>query len=208
MPRQLGVAERRRQPYWDTLIRGSGAAGAATWAPRTIGALANSPIRLFSSAGTGDHAITNMEGAGQFPGDEMFNIYAMRVNLYFNQCATAGGLTDYHFYHRAVSQLFWEFKVSAKQMFLAPSFFLPAGGGLHGDLGTSTDVYFTNGVPSNEAVTELVKPISLEVRQSFQVNCTVAACGGFNWATDMGNLTAGSAYVSFIIDGVHLRDVV
>ena len=67
-------------------------------------------------------------------------------------------------------------------------------------------MYFTNGAPSSQAVLELVKPISLEVRQNFAVNCTIASCGAVNFATSMAALTAGEAWIAFIIDGIHLRD--
>ena len=62
MSKVRGAKERRHQPFWDTLIRGDVAGG---FQPRTN--LAGSPIRLFTSASTGNMAITNMEGAGSFP---------------------------------------------------------------------------------------------------------------------------------------------
>lgn len=203
MPRMENVKERLRKPFWDSLIRGT--PGAFT--PRTAASLASSPIKLFRSANTGDVAVTNMQSAGQFPSNDLYNVYALRVNLFFRGCTSLGGLTDFIMYHRAISQLFWELVIASKQAFQSPTSFLPAGGGLFGDVGSSTDVYFVNGNPTQSAALELAKPLSIEKQQTFEVNCTISACGTANFATDMAALTAGEVYIWFGLDGIYMRDV-
>jgi hypothetical protein len=204
MPKILGAKEKRHQPFWDTLIRGT---APATWTPRQDTALASSPIRLFSSATSGNFAVTNMDGpGGQFPSDQTYRILAMRVWLYFRGCG-GGGLNDFIMYHRASTQLFWELEVAGKQAFICPTPYLPMGGGLFGDVGGDTNVYFNNGVPSQEAIMKLGRAISLPMRQNFVVKCTIAALGAQNFATDMTTITQGEVHISYFIDGLHVRDI-
>jgi hypothetical protein len=134
-------------------------------------------------------------------------VLALRVWLYFRGSASAGGLTDHIMYHRATSQLFWELQVAQKQAFTAPTWYLPAGGGLFGDVGNDTTVYFVNGSPSQEAIMKLARSVALPARQNFLVSCSITALGTANFATDMANLTAGEASVGYMIDGIHVRDI-
>jgi hypothetical protein len=196
-----GVKERRHQPFWDTLIRGNVAGG---FTPRTT--IAGSPIRLFTAASTGNVALTNMEGSGAFPSDQSYRVLALRTWLYFRAC-TGGGATDHLMYHHAMAQLFWELVIQNKQAFTAPTFYLPAGGGLFGDVGSDTTVYFNNGVPSQESICKLARSIAIPARQNFLVNATVAALGSADLATDITGLTAGEVSIGYMIDGLHVRDV-
>lgn len=78
----------------------------------------------------------------------------MRVGLLFRGCAgTVAGLVlnDHIMYHHAISCLFWELQVQGKTYFEAYTHYLPLGGGLFGDVGADSSVYFNNGVPSNAA---------------------------------------------------------
>jgi len=206
MPKIRGAREKRHQPFWDTLIRGT----TGNTEPRTAAALAGGNIRLFTAAGGGNIAITNMEGQGQFPSDQTYRILAMRVWLHFRGFAGVSGgiaLNDFIMYHRASCQLFWELQVAGKQAFLAPTPYLPLGGGLHGDVGSDTSVYFNNGTPSQGALMKLARSIALPARQNFYVQTYIQACGGTNWATDMAAQTAGEVNVGFFIDGLHVRDI-
>lgn len=202
MAKVLGARERRHQPYWDTLIRGT----AGNFSPRTAAALASSPIKLFRTSSTGDIAITNMDSAGQFPSDQTFRVMALRVWLHFRGIS-GGSLTDHIMYHRASTQLWWQLTVQNKEAFVAPTPYLPMGGGLHGDCGSSTDVYFNNGTPSQAATAKLARSISLSKRQNFEVACTVSAVGATNFATNMAAVTAGEVDIRFFIDGLHVRDI-
>jgi hypothetical protein len=203
MAKVLGARERRHQPYWDTLIRGT----AASFQPRTAASLASSPIKLFRASNTGDIAITNMDSSGQFPSDQTFRVMALRVWLHFRGVGSAGGLTDHIMYHRASTQLWWQLTVQNKEAFVAPTPYLPMGGGLHGDVGSSTDVYFNNGTPSQQATAKLARSISLSKRQNFEVACTISAVGATNFATDMAAVNAGEVDIRFFLDGLHVRDI-
>ena len=110
-------------------------------------------------------------------------------------------------YHHAVLCLYWTLNIDQKRYFVAPTWYLNAGGGLYGDLGTSTDVYFTNGVPGASEIMTLDRPIPLVRQQPFQVQCTVAAVGTANLSTDIAALTAGEVNIQFVLDGLKLRDV-
>lgn len=202
MPKIVGAKEKRHQPFWDTLIRGI----PGSFEPRTT--LATSPIRLFQTSPTGNVAITNMESNGQFPSDQTYRILALRVWLHFRGTTDAGAtLNDFIMYHRASAQLYWELQVAQKQAFTAPTPYLPLGGGLHGDVGSDTTVYFNNGTPSQEALMKLARSIAIPARQNFLVNVTIAAMGATSFSTDIGNLTAGEVNIQFFIDGLHVRDI-
>ena len=148
-----------------------------------------------------------MEGQGAFPSDQTYRILALRSWLFFKDTATQAGLTDWDFYHRAEYQIFWKLVVAAKNVFEAPCWYLPAAGGLFGDLGTSTDVYFVNGVPSSESLMKLARSIAIPARQNFYVECSIAAMGNSNLVTDFAALTAGEVSIGYMIDGLHVRDV-
>lgn len=204
MSRIVGKKEEIQQPYWATVIRGT----PSNFTPITAMQVTTT---LFTSTSTGNLAITNMDGSSQFASDSVYRILAMRVWLYFRGCAgTAsygGAISDHMMYHRAVSQLYWELKVSQKSQFQAPTPYLPAGGGLYGDVGNDTTVFFVNGLPSQEAICKLARSISLPARQGFQVICSSIALGAANLVTDINALTAGEVAIAFGIDGLILRDV-
>jgi len=202
MPKIRGAREKRHQPYWDHLIRGS--VGNFTFAGGAAALAATNT--LFQTTGGGGIAPTNMEGAGQFPSDQTYRILALRVGLYFRGCAGAG-LTDHIMYHRAISQLYWELFIAQKSAFQAYTAYLPLGGGLHGDVGNDTTVYFNNGTPSQEATAVLARSISLPARQNFRMVNTIIALGATNFLTDVGNLTAGEIAVWAVLDGLHVRDI-
>jgi len=207
MPKIRGAREKRHQPFWDTLIRGV----PNSFEPRTAAQLGNGDIRLFNTAGQGSIAISNMEGAGAFPSDQTYRILAMRVWLYFRGTASTTQnytyINDFVMYHHAISQLYWELQVAGKQAFLAPTPYLPLGGGLHGDVGSDTTVYFNNGTPSQSALMKLARSIALPARQNFFVRTTIAPLGTFNLATEIANLTSGEVNLGYFIDGLHVRDI-
>lgn len=203
MPRDPSKMERIQEPIWDTLIQGT--PGAFT--PRTT--IAGGPYTLFNSNST-DIQVSNMETPGVLPGTQTYLLLAMRVWLYFRGCGVgAVGLVtpDFIMYHHAMLSLYWQLNIDQKRYFVAPSWYLNSGGGLHGDVGTSTDVYFTNGTPGAKDIMTLDRPIPLVRQQPFQVQATVAAVGTANLGTDVGNLTVGEVNIQFVLDGLKLRDV-
>lgn len=203
MPKIRGAREKRHQPYWDSLVRGTPAnfvfaGGAAALAATNT---------LFQVAGGGVLAPSNMEGGGSFPSDQTYRILALRVGLMFRGCASLLGLTDHIMYHRAISQLFWELYVAQKSAFQAYTPYLPLGGGLHGDVGNDTTVYFNNGTPSQDSTAVLARSIAIPARQNFRVQNTIVALGATNLLNDIGLLTAGEVWVWFVVDGLHVRDI-
>ena len=205
MSKIRGSREKRHQPYWSHLFRGT--PGNFVICDGAAAALAATNT-LFQAANAGNLAPTNFDGAaGQLPSDETYRILCLRVGLYFMRTATQAGLNDFVFYHRALSQLYWELFVSSKSLFQAFTAYLPLGGGLHGDLGTSTDVYFNNGTPGADSACVLARSVALPARQKFSVRNYIIALGASNFLTDFGNLTAGEAAAFVVVDGLHVRDI-
>ena len=97
--------------------------------------------------------------------------------------------------------------MAQKSSFQAPTPYLPAGGGLFGDVGNDTTVYFVNGNPGMDATMVLARSIAIPARQNFRVQNTIVALGATNFLTDVGNVTAGEIWVWFYIDGLHVRDI-
>jgi hypothetical protein len=206
MPKIVGRREKRHQPFWDVLIRGSVGNFTIAGGQAALQATNN----LFTSATRGNIALTNMTGSGQFPSDQTFRVLALRVGLYFRgSVGTAGGiaLTDHVMYHHAITQNFWDLQIEEKSYFQAFTHYMPLGGGLFGDVGSDTTVYFNNGEPSQEALCRLGRSISIPARQSFTVVNTIAALGAFNFINDIAGLTAGEAWIWFVLDGLQVRDI-
>lgn len=202
MPRDPSKMERVQQPLWDTLIQGT----VGAFQPNT--AITGGPFQLFTGNRAGNVSITNMNTSSTLPGNQTYLLLAMRVWLYFRGCANVGGtINDWIMYHHAVMSLYWELNIDEKTYFVAPSWYLNAGGGLHGDMGTSTDVYFTNGLPGASEIMTLDRPIPLVRQQPFVVIATVSTVGTVNLGTDIAGLSAGEVNIQFILDGLKLRDV-
>jgi len=194
--------ERVQEPIWDTLIQGT----PALFTPRAT--IVGGPHILFNGNNAGNVSLTNMETPGVLPGTQTYLLLAMRVHLYFRGCTNAlQTVNDFIMYHHAILCLYWQLQIDQKRYFVAPTWYLNAGGGLNGDVGSATDVYFTNGVPDAKAIMTLDRPIPLVRQQPFQVQCTVAAVGTGNLGTDIAGLTAGEVNIQFVLDGLKLRDV-
>jgi hypothetical protein len=193
--------ERIQEPLWDTLIQGT----VGNFTPRT--SIAGGPHTLFTGAIQSNISLSNMETPGVLPGTQTYLLLAMRVWLYFRGCTDGANRNDFVMYHHAMLSLYWQLNIDQKRYFVAPTWYLNAGGGLHGDLGTSTDVYFTNGVPGASEIMTLDRPIPLVRQQPFQVQATVATVGTVNIGTDVAALTSGEVNIQFLLDGLKLRDV-
>lgn len=140
-----------------------------------------------------------------------------------------GDVRDVHrLYYQASEQLLWNFgageKFSLKSM---PSSYFPWGGGLHGDIGGSTDlIHWDNGMPDHAGILRLGRAVILPPRQN--VTCqaiivalpAIAATGGANpFGSTQGarnmlslrdNLNAVdliNKVISFCFDGLFSRDV-
>jgi hypothetical protein len=56
-----------------------------------------------------------------------------------------------------------------------PSAYFPYGGGLHGDLGGSSDLLFlNNGMPSHEGILRLARAILIPPRQNIKCEATIS----------------------------------
>jgi hypothetical protein len=193
MPRIANVRERRHQPFWDSLIRTTG---------NPTVPLQNS-TNLFGNSNVGNLALTNLQVAGQLASDQTYVILALRAWLYFN------GTNRRANYLRVNSQLYWTLIVGEKPMFQAPCWYFPAGGGTWGfDATPGTGSIFSNGVPSQEALLKLARPVVVPVRQNFAVQAsffpmgTVSALDGLNTGA-----TDDEKEIKFVLDGLQTRDV-
>ena len=190
MPRLHGVRERQHQPIWDTLVRSTGA-------PATT---IQSQTFLFGNANVGNLALTNLQVAGQLASDQTYVALALRCWLYFD------GTNARTFYQQVTSQLYFTFQLGDKPQFVAPCWYHPAGGGVFG-LDAVNPVY-NLGVPSQEAILKLARPIIIPVRQNIQVNAQFFPTGTTNVLNTLNAAaTDDEMVVMYMIDGLRTRDV-
>lgn len=196
MPRVLGMKQRRHQPFYDTLLRTFGASGGV-----------QASTRLFGNANVGNVGLTNLQTPGQLASDQTYQILALRVWLHFEG-------TNMRFLYRGVlNQLYWTLFVGDKPQFQMPTWYFPSGGGTWG-AGTTTantTMLITNGVPSQEAILKLAKPIAVPVRQHFSALAEFFVVGSVDVRNGATSLNTGATddekTISFILDGVQTRDV-
>jgi hypothetical protein len=190
MPRLAGVRERRHQPFWDSLIRTTGVP-AAPIPPSS---------RLFGNANVGNLSLTNLQVAGQLASDQTYVILSLRCWLFFE------GLNARTNYQQVTSQLYFTLNLGDKPQFQAPIWYTPSGGGLHGF--DATTPIFNLGMPTQESILKLARPIVVPVRQNFNVNMEFFGVGTTDALT---LLNAGDAtdqkVIMFMIDGLQTRDV-
>lgn len=193
MPRIHGVRERRHQPFWDTLVRTT----------NTPASTINASTKLFGNANVGNLAFTNLQVAGQLASDQTYVVLALRAYLYFE------GTNARSFYQQVSSQLFFTFQLGDKPQFSAPAWYSPAGGGVwSGGGGLLADLVFNNGMPTQEAILKLARPIVIPVRQNISVDAQFFTVGTTNILTLLNAPAADDQMViSYIIDGLQTRDV-
>lgn len=190
MPRLHGVRERQHQPIWDTLVRSTGSPSTPI-AAQTF---------LFGNANVGNLALTNLQVAGQLASDQTYVVLALRCWLYFD------GTDARQLYQQVTSQLYFTFQLGDKPQFTAPCWYHPAGGGVFGfDANTAV---FNHGMPTQEAILKLARPIIIPVRQNIQVNAQFFPVG----TTDVRDLLNSAAtddqmVIMYMIDGLRTRDV-
>lgn len=190
MPRLHGVRERRHQPFWDTLVRTTGNPATAIAAS----------TRLFGNANVGNLALTNLQVAGALASDQTYVILSLRCWLYFE------GTNARAHYQHVTSQLYFTLSVGDKPMFQAPIWYVPSGGGVYGY--DATTPIFNLGMPTQESILKLARPIVVPVRQNFNVNMEFFTVGATNALTLLNSgATDDEKVILFMIDGLQTRDV-
>jgi len=136
-----------------------------------------------------------------------------------------GNIEDVHrLYWQTEEQLLWSFgagdKFSIQSM---PTYYFPAGGGLHGEI-TGTDLLlWNNGLPTHQAILRLARAILIPPRQNIKCSAEIVALplggnagvfstsqGARNLASLTDNLNVADGInkvVSFVFDGLFSRDV-
>jgi len=190
MPRLAGVRQRRHQPFWDSLVRTTG----------DPTPLIQNSTRLFGNANVGNLALTNLEVAGQLASDQTYVVLALRALLFFD------GTNARTNYQGVANQLIFTITMGDRPQFVAPTWYFPAGGGIWG-FDSATPV-FNNGVPSQEALMKLARPIIIPVRQNFSVTAEFFPIGA---TVALNLLNAGATddqkVIAFFLDGMQTRDV-
>jgi len=193
MPKLVGVRERRHQPYWDTLLRAN-----TNTAPNPT---VSNETYLFNGTSLGLEYWTNMNIAGSFASDNTYVVLAIRVWLWFR------GASALLMYQLVAHQMYLQFIVGDKPQFAAQCWYFPSGGGIWG-FDSSTPA-MVNGLPSQQAILKLAKPIAIPARQHFNVRVNLYATGTTDVRTQYLNssTTIGMREIKVLIDGIHTRDV-
>jgi hypothetical protein len=138
-----------------------------------------------------------------------------------------GDVRDVHrLYWQASEQLLWDFGAGDKNSLRSmPSSYFPWGGGLHGDIGGSTDlIHWDNGMPDHAGILRLARAILIPPRQNIRCTAVIARLpdggngavpfSGNQGARNMLNLTDNlnavdliNKVIAFAFDGLFSRDV-
>jgi len=192
MPRVHGLRQRLHQPQWDSLVRTTGTPAVAL----------NATSTLFGSPQIGNLAFTNMTVAGQLASDQTYVVLALRCYLYFD------GTNARTFYQQVSNQLFFTLTLGEKPQFTQGAWYHPAGGGVWSGGAAGGNPIFSNGVPSQESILKLARPVVIPVRQAITVSASFFPNGATNILT-LINAPAGDDQmcITYVIDGLKTRDV-
>jgi len=251
MAKLTNVRERVHQPFRDTLIRSSGWFNGTvqdntslfTVAGKTAGetnlvqgsvlpsdqSMVVLALRCFlwfrSSQARGVDA-TAPTVSGGINGD-YFIPAANEADAVAIMNGTAIGRNEdvHRLYWQASEQLLWSFGAGEKfSLSSMPSSYFPWGGGLHGQLGGSTDlIHWDNGMPSQAGILRLARAILIPPRQNIKCTAAIARLpdGGnaavfnltqgarslLNLADNLNAVDGINKVVAFCFDGLFSRDV-
>lgn len=249
MAKVVSIRERVHQPFWDTLIRTSGfqASNVGDQNDLFIGngqrtqAVTNLPngstlpsdqshvvlaLRVFSW-----YRNSQLRVAGGANGEVAINGDYGNLDLWTAGGAALGqapGQTQdvYRLHYQTEEQLHWSFGTGEKMSITnMPTWYFPAGGGLSGDLGGSTDLIHLNnsGYDGHSGILRLARAILIPPRQNIICKGVINGFDGSQGAQTAGttqgarnmlslrdNLNAVDGInkvVTFTFDGLFSRDV-
>lgn len=147
------------------------------------------------------------------------------VNL-LNGSVPGSSIDVHRLYWQASEQLLWSFGAGDKNSLRSmPSSYFPWGGGLHGDLGGSTDlIHWDNGTPNHAGILRLARAILIPPRQNIVCTSVISRLpdggngsvpfGATQGSRNMLNLTDNlnavdlvNKVIAFAFDGLFSRDV-
>ncbi len=121
-----------------------------------------------------------------------------------------GNYRDVHrLYWQASEQLLWDFgageKISLRSM---PSSYFPWGGGLHGDIGGTTDlILWNNGTPDHAGILRIGRAVVLPSRQEISCKAKMFALPVGGNAATFGS-TQGARNMLSLVDNLNAVDLV
>ncbi|MFH1645990.1 MAG: hypothetical protein ABIB11_06175 [Candidatus Omnitrophota bacterium] len=179
--------------YWDTVCRADTNEAASPTVQQSTS--------LFNGTSLGLEYWTNMNIAGAFASDNTYIVLAIRVWLWFK------GSSALCMYQLAAHQMYLQLTVGDKPQFNGQAWYFPSGGGIWGF--DSTTPAMVNGLPSQEAILKLAKPVAIPARQHFTVTVNFWDTGSTSLRTQYLNssTTIGMKEIKVLIDGIHTRDV-
>lgn len=131
----------------------------------------------------------------------------------------------YRLYYQATESIFWTIGAGEKDSLKSvPTWYLPAGGGLDGDIGGMSDlIHLNNGQPGHGSILRIARAITITPRQLIRVKASCVALpnggnqqafgttfGGRDMLSIVDNLNAVDGVwksISCILDGLLSRDV-
>jgi hypothetical protein len=131
----------------------------------------------------------------------------------------------YRLYYQTEESIFWTIGAGEKDSLKSvPTWYLPAGGGLYGDVGGASDlIHLNNGEPGHGSILRVARAITITPRQLIRVKASCVALpnggntlafgttfGGRDMLSVVDNLNAVDAIwkcISVTLDGLLSRDV-
>ena len=225
MAKILNLKERVHQPFRDALVRTAG----------TFQGTLQRQADLFLQTG-GDEGKTNLKSGAQLPNDSSFVMLAARVYLNFKNGSGAGRNLDVtnlpftaaalaimngnnpgdiydvqRLYYQCAEQIFWTIGSGEKDSLRSvPTWYLPAGGSITGDVGGATDmVHFQNGDATHASILRIARAITITPRQLIRVNASVVPTPtGGNAATFGTTVAVNGRDMTSAVDSLNAADLI
>ena len=154
----------------------------------------------------GAGAIATVNGdIGQFDANAW--LYPNAAGQVANPHAVGTMYDVYRLYHQADESIFWTIGAGEKDSLKSvPTWYLPSGGGLHGDVGGATDlIYFNNGTPDHGAILRIARAITITPRQLIRVRASCVALPNGGNGQAFGTTFGGRDMLS-VIDNLNVVD--
>lgn len=236
MSKLTNVRERVHQPFYDTLIRTAGIGGTSpriadreklfTNRQRSDDLAAVTNLDNGSTLPSDQSHVTlalrcmvhfrnpmvRSVTNGAVPGTNANGDFSLAGAVAFFGAAShdsIGNIEDvYRLYWQSMEQLHWSFGTGQKNSIEnMPTKYFPDGGGLHGDLGGTSDlIHFVNGSPTHESILRLARAVLLPPRQNVLCSATIHALPDGGNAVALGTVAPSGRNMLSLRDNLNAED--
>jgi len=234
MAKVVSIRERVHQPFWDTLVRTAGTVAGAVQDNQSLftsnGARTEATTNLINGStlpSDQSHVVLALRvfswyrnpilrvagggGLGVSENGDYSNLdpWALASGSGFGQAP--GNIEDvYRLHSQTEEQLHWSFGTGLKNSIdNVPTWYLPAGGGISGDMGAATDLihWQNSGWDGHSGILRLARAVLIPPRQNILCTAKIFALPDAGQAMTFG-LTQGSRNMLSLKDNLNAIDLI